>query len=194
MQWSHREHSPRKRRHKEAPPRACEFPGCDEPGPHKAPHAPDDLRNYRWFCLAHVREYNRGWNFFEGWSQGEIERFQREDLTGHRPTWPFGSRRDPDDPVGDLSEVFRAFAHDWFGTARGRRREQRVNGQRHDARRDDALAALDLEQPFTRTELKRCYITLVKRHHPDANGGSKESEERLKSINQAYTYLRDEIR
>jgi DnaJ-class molecular chaperone len=93
-----------------------------------------------------------------------------------------------------LAEVFRAFAHEWFGTARDRQRERRVNGQRPDARRDDALATLDLEQPYTRAELKRRYITLVKRHHPDANGGSKESEERLKSINQAYTYLLDQVR
>jgi len=55
--------------------------------------------------------------------------------------------------------------------------------------RDDALAQLGLDRNVTLEELKSRYKALVKRHHPDANGGSKASEERLKSINEAYTYL-----
>ena len=34
--------------------------------------------------------------------------------------------------------------------------------------------------------VKARYKELVKRHHPDANGGDKASEEKFKQINQAY--------
>jgi curved DNA-binding protein CbpA len=53
----------------------------------------------------------------------------------------------------------------------------------------DALAVLDLSPPVDLTSLKRRYKALVKKHHPDANGGSRASEELLKQINQAYNCL-----
>ena len=56
----------------------------------------------------------------------------------------------------------------------------------------EALALFDLTLPFDLDALKRRYKTLVKRHHPDANGGSRESEELLKHINHAYNYLKKE--
>ena len=70
--------------------RKCEFPECNLEGHFKAPHSPDALRKWRWFCLNHVRDYNKAWNYFSGWSEKDIEAWQREDLTGHRPTWPLG--------------------------------------------------------------------------------------------------------
>ncbi len=167
-------------------PKLCDFPGCDEAGEHRAPRAPNDLRSYRWFCLDHVREYNRAWNFFEGWSQGEIEQFQRDDITGHRPTWPLGT--DPSKASGVFDEVLRRFKSEWLGeTDDHRGRTEQRNGVSDEQHR--ALALLNLEAPFSRAELKQRYKALVKRHHPDANGGSRDSEELLKQINQAYNYL-----
>jgi curved DNA-binding protein CbpA len=49
---------------------------------------------------------------------------------------------------------------------------------------------LGLEPPLSLDRLKRRYKELVKKHHPDANGGDRGAEERLKSINEAYTTLR----
>jgi len=174
------------------PTHACEQPGCDEQGAHRAPRTPIDLRNYRWFCLEHVRAYNRAWNFFEGWTQSDIERFQRDDMTGHRPTWPFGSRKTLDENMSDMDSVFQAFAHEWFGANQDEKERARkargANGLR-DAELQDALAVLDLSPPVDLTSLKRRYKSLVKKHHPDANGGSRESEELLKQINQAYNCL-----
>ena len=53
------------------------------------------------------------------------------------------------------------------------------------------LAVLDLPPDATVVELKARYKQLAKRHHPDLNGGDKKAEERLKLINEAYTYLRN---
>ena len=39
-------------------------------------------------------------------------------------------------------------------------------------------------------EVKLAYKRLVKIHHPDANGGDKSSEERLRAIIAAYTHLK----
>lgn len=172
--------------------RACDQPDCDQLGTHRAPRTPTDLRTYRWFCLDHVRAYNRAWNFFEGWTQSDIERFQQDDLTGHRPTWPLGARRTLEEKMSDLDSVFQAFAHEWF--AGDKEKKERRNGHKpahgkRDAELQDALAVLDLSPPLELTGLKRRYKALVKKHHPDANGGSRVSEELLKQINQAYNCL-----
>jgi curved DNA-binding protein CbpA len=52
---------------------------------------------------------------------------------------------------------------------------------------------LDLSLPVTLLEVKARYKQLVKRHHPDANGGDKAAEERLKIINEAYATLRHSL-
>jgi hypothetical protein len=53
-----------------------------------------------------------------------------------------------------------------------------------------ALTVLELSPPVTLAEIKIRYKGLVKQLHPDANGGDKEAEERLKVINQAYSTLK----
>ncbi|MBM3481837.1 MAG: molecular chaperone DnaJ [Alphaproteobacteria bacterium] len=190
--------------------RACEHPGCREPAHYRAPRGPEALNAYRWFCLDHVRAFNQGWDYFAGWSQPEIERFQRESVTGHRPTWPLGKRphdRDPDWRYHAARQAFRNFAREWLdedvmndAEQRGSRRTKNGNNGDFDETQKrqgspwaEALAALGLDGPVSKIELKRRYKELVKRHHPDANGGSRESEERLKLINRAYTYLRQQI-
>jgi DnaJ-class molecular chaperone len=54
----------------------------------------------------------------------------------------------------------------------------------------DALEVLELSWPVSQTNLKARYKELVKRHHPDANGGNRTAEEKFKEINAAYSTLR----
>ena len=49
---------------------------------------------------------------------------------------------------------------------------------------------LDLDGQATQSKIKTRYKDLVKRHHPDANGGDRSSEDKLREIIQAYNYLR----
>ena len=49
-----------------------------------------------------------------------------------------------------------------------------------------ALVILDLRPPVSVAIVKTRYKELVKRHHPDANGGDKAAEERFKQISEAY--------
>ena len=78
------------RRKAEAVYRHCEHPGCEMPGEHRAPKD-RSLSDYWWFCLDHVRDYNRAWNYYAGMSEPEIELHLRNDTCWQRPTWPLGT-------------------------------------------------------------------------------------------------------
>jgi hypothetical protein len=141
-----------------------------------------------------VRAYNSAWNYYAGMSDGEIEAEIRHDTVWQRPSWKLGERHTPGyaerlrDPFG----FHNGKAHH----NAGRHGNGRANGHGGEAAaraasaRDQALAVFDLEPPFTVVRLKARYKVLVKMHHPDAHGGDKAAEERLKIINQAYATLK----
>ncbi|MFO1081966.1 MAG: J domain-containing protein [Reyranellaceae bacterium] len=166
--------------------RACEAPGCGLGGDFRAPHSRDRLNEYRWFCLEHVREYNKNWDYFAGLGADQIEAHIRADTTWRRPVWPLGARRngrgptrivDPFDLAGEAGIEDKP-APKMDGS------EQLTPAER------SALDVLELSWPLTRADVKSRYKELVKLHHPDANGGAREAEERLKEINAAYSTLR----
>jgi len=177
---------------------ACEWPNCKAPATHRAPKGRLREREYWRFCLDHVREYNHTYNFFAGMSADDIARYQREAVVGHRPTWKMGMnggrptsrsyssrfRREfggADDPFG----VFEEFG----GGGAARRASVRSAGMVRNAQRK-ALDALGLEADASAQEVKTRFKALVKRHHPDANGGDRSSEDKLREIIQAYNYLK----
>jgi DnaJ domain len=180
---------------------ACEWPNCQAPATHRAPKGRLREREYWQFCLEHVREYNHTYNFFAGMSTDDIARYQKEAVIGHRPTWKMGmnggrpaarsqsSRRasqftGADDPFG-LFREFGGAGGAWRGTERRVAESRAVrNAERK------ALDALGLDADASAQEVKRQFKALVKRHHPDANGGDRSSEDRLREIIQAYTYLK----
>jgi hypothetical protein len=164
--------------------RACDHPGCLESGEYRAPRSRAALREYYWFCLEHVRSYNAAWDFFKGMGPDEIEQFRRADVVGGRPSWPLGARG----PNGfhyelgheQLHEALRRFFFD----------QSQPRPRRVPTAQEEALAVLNLDLRATTAEIKARYKELVKAHHPDANGGDKAAEDRLKTINQAYTFLK----
>ncbi len=171
---------------------ACDWPGCASPATHRAPKGRMREKEYWRFCLDHVREYNHSYNFFAGMSTEDIARYQKDAVTGHRPTWKMGmtggrkgGRADPggfyaDDPLGLFGEV-------GAGPDGGRRRSE-ARTVRNAERK--ALETLGLEADASAQEVKVRFKVLVKRHHPDANGGDRSSEDRLREIIQAYNYLK----
>lgn len=168
--------------------RACDHPGCDRAGEYRAPRSRDDLRSYYHFCLDHVRAYNLSWDYFADMSTNQIEIAIRRSTVWERPSWPFGSRAanlDMDGaPIADPFGFFRPDGEAHPGQARFQDRP------RLSAPEERALAVLEVEPPITKERVKARYKALVKRHHPDANGGDKASEERLKKINEAYSTLK----
>ncbi len=174
--------------------RACDHPECDGEGKFRAPKSPSDLNTYYWFCLDHVRAYNATWNYFEGMSQAEIERFQKSAVTWHRPTWPFVSdlRNDGVRHFAPRRDFFAGFRDD-FGVlwSEGGDGEADNGSPRKRVTPEErrALAELNLDSNTDLQQIKDRYKELVKKFHPDANGGSKKAEERLKAVNRAYGCL-----
>ena len=92
----------------------CDFPNCRLDGLYKAPKGPKQLRDYYFFCLQHVREYNRSWNFNEGLNEEELEQMIRRSTTWDRPSWPFGARKASfSSPLNnEIRDVFGLFRDD----------------------------------------------------------------------------------
>jgi hypothetical protein len=180
---------------------ACEWPGCNGAATHRAPKGRGREKEYWRFCLGHVREYNHSYNFFAGMSVDDIARYQKDAVTGHRPTWKMGmnggrptgrshsARFGPglggaDDPFGFYRDHGPSGPHANADHLRGRETRVIRNAERK------ALDVLGLEADASTQEIKVRFKHLVKRHHPDANGGDRSSEERLREIIQAYNYLK----
>lgn len=178
--------------------RHCDIPGCTGLGEYRAPKARDRLEEHYWFCLEHVRQYNQSWDYYAGMSTDEIEAHMRADQTWRRPSWPLGGQKpnhkirfDLFDNMGILDDVEIAGAAR-AQAGRGKKEQARAHARAQalgEAIRK-ALAVLDLEPPVDFAAIKARYKALVKRHHPDANGGDREAEERLKVINEAFTTLK----
>lgn len=167
----------------DAPDRACDIPGCPCAAGYRAPKSRDKLSDYFWFCLDHVRAYNASWDFYRGMSPGQIEAHLRADTSWGRPSWKLGSLGSThgleDERIADPLGILGA------GRLRRDRRGQTESEGRPPELREP-LAELGLGWPLSLDELKARYKDLARRHHPDANGGDRASEERFKLINVAY--------
>jgi hypothetical protein len=177
------------RRPKTGGPR-CEWAGCAEAATHRAPKGRQNEKEYWRFCLNHVREYNQSYNFFAGMNDAAVMAYQKDAITGHRPTWKMGTGKRafrPDTrPFGNTADPFGLFGEGLRGEQKQRAETQRPvrNAERK------ALDTLGLEVGASPQEVKKRFKELVKRHHPDANGGDRSTEDRLVEIIQSYNYLK----
>lgn len=164
--------------------RACSHEGCTEPGAYPAPRSRKHLRDYIWLCLEHVRDYNRKWNYFDGYDEMELEQAIRSSTTWERPSWKFGTSQKGGD-------AWKTGFDDPFD-ALGNKGDNDPSTPRIQITREQKKAwTIFGLSPCTNPEtVKKRYKELAKEHHPDANGGSKQSEDRLKTINWAYSVLK----
>lgn len=161
--------------------RNCDFPGCCEAGLFRAPKSREALRDYYWFCIEHVREYNENWDFLKGLSPEEIEEIIRNDTVWERPSWPLG------EAVRIEKKIREKIAREFFGSEEVEEENKTsifANGEA------EALITLGLKPPVKFATIKARYRSLVKQFHPDTNNGSRFAEEKLKTINQAFTTLK----
>src|SRR5437879_9246543 len=135
--------------------RVCDAPGGLLCGEYRAPRARDRLTEYRWFCLEHVREYNRKWDYFAGLGAEQIEAHIRADTIWRRPVWPLGGGRhrdsnihivDPFDLAGEVGLDERPKP-----PPRQDGSEQLTLAERN------ALGVLELSWPLTRADVKSRY-------------------------------------
>lgn len=173
----------------------CQHPGCAAAGEFRAPQGRDREGQFFCFCLDHVREYNASYNYFQGMSAEAVANYQRDALTGHRPTWTMGSNRTAKGFREDGSDAGEEGdgGQDPLGIFRGRAQTARATEPPRPrvgvaARR--ALDQLGLDESAGAPTVKARYKDLVKRLHPDANGGDRSNEDRLREIIRAYNYLK----
>lgn len=168
----------------------CDWPGCEELAEYKAPKSRLALKEYHHYCLEHIREYNKSWNYYEGMSSSQIEQDMYKDYTWDRPSWNFGTfKKGPGARGAGFKDDFGFFNQD--GSFKREPDDDGPNLSEYEAEERAAFAVMDLKPDVTFAELRARYKVLVKKYHPDANNGDKESEERFKIISQAYTLLKN---
>jgi hypothetical protein len=178
----------------EGQPKACEHPGCTELGEFRVP--PGDGRradfngpgDWRWMCLDHVRAFNTTYNYFNGMSPEEIEAAQTPYGGWDRQTRAFTAAG------GDMPPRWADFVDplDAIGARFGARLDQRsrTDGRELSAADRKFLKVLGLDVNADRRALRKRYLDLVRRYHPDKNGGDRSHEKALQAVIEAYTALK----
>jgi len=175
----------------------CEWAGCEEPATHRAPKGRHQEGQFWRYCFEHVRAYNQSYNYFAGMPDDAVAAYQKDALTGHRPTWKMGQNggraRVADEfqrsnPGAGFSDPFGVFG-EFGGTARPEAEPARESRMIRNAERK-ALETLGVELSASAEEIKARFKVLVKKYHPDANGGDISTEDRLRDVIQAYNYLK----
>ena len=165
----------------------CAVPGCTAPGEYKAPLQPasfDGPGTWRFFCLDHVREYSARYNYFDGMSPDEIARAQSPLGGWERPSRKFAANgADPPPRWSDFADPLDAIATRFrMNRARAPSRFSRAEQR--------ALSVLGLGEDADRHSVRQRYSLLVRRYHPDKNGGDRSHEGRLGEVIEAYQLLR----
>jgi hypothetical protein len=170
----------------------CSHPGCTGLGEFRAPSGRrasfDGPGDWRWLCLDHVREFNAGYNYFNGMSTDEIEAAQTPYGGWERETRAFaagGTDRPPKwadftDPLDAIGARFRRPAPE----------APRADGRELSELDRTHLRVLGLGTDTDRRALRQRYADLVRRYHPDRNGGDRGHEKALQAVIHAYTALK----
>lgn len=135
----------------------CEHEGCQEEGLYRAPKD-KTLKEYYSFCLKHVKEYNKKWDYYKNATAEEVERDIRRQYGWDRPTWKFGVKRGMNDPLGLAKEL-------------GIKKTRETVPKKYTATQEKAFAFFGLTPPFSKTELAKKYRALAKKFHPDTEKG-----------------------
>lgn len=161
----------------------CCWDGCSDDGKFPAPKPSMSPKERYYFCLEHIREYNKSWDFFQKMDAAQIDSFQKDTIVGHRPTWKFG--------VNAFQNNMEEIRKQVFGQFRGSYKniEEREAALRLPKNIRDALKILGLKYPVTLKEIKQKYKELAKAHHPDLNNHG--GDEKIKRINEAYSHLKN---
>ncbi len=169
--------------------RPCDYPGCKEKGAYRAPKSPDLLDEFFWFCKDHIREYNLKWNFFQGTTDEEFQKFLDKNRVWERETKPFSRQGDGNawarlgvnDPMSLLGEK----------ATQNPGRVQSTATRKLPPTERKAIEILDARDTMSKAEIRKVYKGLIKVLHPDMNGGDRSHEEQLQEVVWAWDQLKD---
>lgn len=158
--------------------RKCDHPDCLNNGEFPAPKSRTQLRDYYYFCIEHIREYNAKWDFFSGYSQDQLYDQMRKDTAWERPTWQAHV------PL-KLEQRLKDFVRRWTNDTKA----YQAAAKKVMSPEAQALETLGLPANADAKAIKRRYRELVKRYHPDKNPDNPKAVERFRVIAQAYSVL-----
>ena len=155
----------------------CEWRNCEEKGEFKAPTSRDKLRVFKWFCLKHIKIYNKGWDYFKGRTSDQIYKEVSDDATWHRPTWVKVKNNKFTDP------------HNLFNFNKNISNDEKVKFLTDNESADVVkyLKVLEMEVPKSLSDLKKKYKIMVKKFHPDVS--KIKNDENIVKLNEAYSNL-----
>ncbi len=172
-------------------------PGCREPGEFRAPGERsasfDGPGDWRWLCLEHVRAFNARFDWFAGMSAEEIYAAQAPGAGWRTESPSFRAAGGiADGPRwADFDDPLEAIAARARGIKSRAAREAAVAADGRFTREEAAaLEVLGLSRDADRARLRRRYAELVRRYHPDRNGGDRRQESKLTEAVGAYQLLR----
>ena len=163
----------------------CDWNNCSNAGEYKAPVEKDNSKRYRLLCLAHVKEFNKNWNYFKGMDDEQVFEFLKSDMTWHKPTQSFSSSDN------FFKVLWNNTLKDEFDKTKLRGEYNHMNQFKFDANDIKAFSILGVSVGQKWEQIQDQFKTLVKKFHPDINLGNKEYEEKLKLITLAYTQLKN---
>lgn len=162
------------------------MPECSDHGEYRAPKD-RNLKDHYWFCLEHVQEYNKAWNYFSGMSMSDIEDYINRATIWDRPTQRY-------DTMANFEAIKRKAWQTYHFTDQEPPKDStgsyNYSGFQRNTPEFDALIIMGLEPPLDLDKLKERYRSLAKKYHPDTNRDDPDAEELLKKINMAYTVLK----
>ena len=165
----------------------CDKVDCNEKGKFKAPKSRILLNEYYFFCLEHIKEYNKSWDFYKGLSVNQIESSMREDIIWNRPSWPL--KGNPYKVIEQINNFFSEDIEHLNYENKDSYFKNKLIDENLTEEEDKALSILSLKLPLTLEKIKKNYKKLVKIFHPDVNGNNKDKEDKFKDINNSYKIL-----
>jgi hypothetical protein len=176
----------------------CAHNGCTQAGEFRAPitggksASPNGPGDYQLLCLDHVREFNARYDYYEGMSAEEIAEAQSPMNFWPSETRAFRATADVDIPPkwSDFNDPLDAISTRFKSEIKARVPSQSANGHFWSADEHKALKTLGLEYDVNPKSLRTRYSNLVRKYHPDKNGGDRSFEKKLHSVVAAYQLLR----
>lgn len=169
----------------------CEWAGCVEKGPCRAPKSPDQLREYYYFCAAHAREYNKNWNFFSGMTDEDIAEWQVGARHGHRPTWDVRKNTGEAASARKKNKTGAAKNAESYAIFGDGKDDMPVQPRKRMTKMQlKALNDMGLDDTATKKDVRVRYTQLVKQLHPDANGGDRSTEGAFQRVVKAHRILK----
>ena len=166
----------------------CAWENCYKIGEYKAPTEKDNSKKYKLLCLAHIKEFNKNWNYFSDMNEQQIFNFLKSDMTWHKPTQSFSSSDN------FFKILWNNALNDEINSSYFKIENGHLNKFKFDSNDIKAFSVLGISVGLKWKKVQEKFKKLVKKFHPDMNAGNKKYEDKLKVITLAYTQLKNTYR